>query len=319
MATQWLRRAWLVGACALGLLTASCGGGDIVSQLDPSRIISFGDAWADAGQNGNAYTINQDSPTNNWTTYVASGFGNQLTPSARGGLSYAIGNARVAAKPDAAGNNATLTVTEQIDAFLQSGNAPGSNDLVIVNAGTSDLIVHAKAAFDGTETSEQAIAAMTVAGQALGAQVRRLVSAGGKHVVVVGPYNMGSSPWSVETGQGSLLKSMSQQFNEQMLVSIVDLGASVLYVDAAYYFNLVTANPGNYDIVNAATPVCTSIDPGPGIGTGANQVNSNLCTAATTVPGVDRTKYLFADRVYPTPRGQQLFGDFALNKIRERW
>ncbi|HEU5323505.1 MAG TPA: SGNH/GDSL hydrolase family protein, partial [Methylomirabilota bacterium] len=243
MATQWLRRGWLLAACASGLLLASCGGGDIVSQLNPSRVVAFGDASADVGQNGRVYSINNDGTVNNWTKYVANAFGKPLAASAEGGLSYAIGNARVALEPDAAGSTATPTVTEQIDTFLQGG-APGQNDLVIVNAGTSDVIVHAKAVFDGTETSDQAMAEMKTAGQALGAQVRRLVSAGGKHVVVVGPYNLGNSPWSVETGQGALLKSLTQQFNEQMLVSIVDLGASVLYVDAAYYYNLVTANPG---------------------------------------------------------------------------
>src|SRR5687767_8352508 len=110
MAIQWLRRACLVAACASGLLLASCGGGDIVSQLDPARVVAFGDASADVGQNGRAYSINDDGSVNNWARYVAAAFGNELAPSSAGGLAYATGNARVTAKPDAAGDAATPTV-----------------------------------------------------------------------------------------------------------------------------------------------------------------------------------------------------------------
>lgn len=316
MAIQWLRRAGLAAACAL--LLASCGGGDIVSQFTPSRMVSFGDGFADVGQNGRVYSINNDGTVANWTTYLASAYGVALDRSSAGGLAYARGNARVAGKPDAAGNAATLTVTEQIDTFL-AGGTPGPDDLVIINAGVADVVYQTKAVLDGTISADTALSEMTVAGEALGAQVRRLVSAGAQHVVVVGTYNVGRSAWAAETGQGGLMESLSSQFNQKMLVSIVDLGRSVLYVDAAYYLNLVVANPSNYNFTNTSDVVCTSVDPGPGIGTGPGRVNSNLCDVNTLLPGVDRTLYLWADRVYPTPHGHQQFGDFAYNKIRERW
>lgn len=319
MATQWLRRGWLLAACASVLALAACGGGEVESELDPRRIVVFGDAFADVGQNGRQYTVN-DGSVSNWTQYVANAFGNAMAPSAAGGLSYATGNARVTATPDAAGNPATPTVTGQIDGFFNAGNALAAEDLVIVNAGTSDLIVQAKGVIDGTQTREQALEAAAVAGRELGAQVRRLTQNGGQHVVVVGPYNLGRSAWAVELQIASLLEALSSRFNQQMLVSIVDLGQRVLYVDAALYFNLVTAAPTAYDLAGTVTsPVCTSVDPGPGIGTGAGQVNSNLCTTATLTSGLNHDIYLFADRVYPTPRGQRLFGEYAWNRIRERW
>lgn len=319
MATQWLRRAWLLAACASALLLAACGGGSIESQLAPTRVIAFGDAMGDVGQNGSRYTVN-DRTVNVWTEYVATAFGRTLSASSRGGLGYATGNARVAAKPDAGGSTATPTVTEQIDTFLAAG-APQANDLVLVSAGTSDVIVQAQAVISGAQTSEQMLANLGQAGRDLGAQVRRLVNAGATHVVVVGPYNMGRSAWASQLGQATLLESASSRFNQQLLVSLVDQGAKVLYIDAALFFNLVTASPssGPYNFDDATTPVCTSVDPGAGIGTGAGQVNSNLCTSATLRAGADYAKYVFADRVYPTPRGQQLFGDFAYSRIRERW
>ncbi len=62
--------------------------------------------WA---EKGTRYTVN-DGSVNNWTLQVASGYGKTLTASSAGGKSYAAGNARIVAKPDAAGSNTTLTV-----------------------------------------------------------------------------------------------------------------------------------------------------------------------------------------------------------------
>jgi len=317
MATQWLRRrAWLL-ACSSAVLLAACGGGTVESKFTPSRMVAFGDAFADLGQNGARYTIN-DGSQNNWTLTAANAYNRSLTTSAAGGLSFATGNARISAEPDAAGGTATPTLVEQVDAFLAAGT-PTSGDLVLVSAGTSDVIVQGKAVIDGSRGEADALAAVSQAARDYGAQVRRLVNAGARHVVVVGPYNLGRSPWAIETNRQSLLQALSSRFNEQFLVAIVDLGDSVLYVDAALYFNLVTGSPGSYDLSNVNTAACTSVDAGAGIGTGSGQVNSNLCTTSTLLPGIDRSKYLFADRVYPTPRGQQLFGDFAVSRIRERW
>jgi phospholipase/lecithinase/hemolysin len=318
MASQWLRRAWLLAACATGVLLAACGGGGSVSsQFTPERVVAFGDSFGDLGQNGRRYTVN-DGAVNNWTQWLAENYGRTLTATAAGGLSYATGNARVTAKPDAAGNSATATVTEQVNAFL-AASSPKANDLVIFSGGTADVIVQARAVIDGTQTQEQALAAAAQAGREYGALVRRMVDAGATHVAVVGPYNLGRSPWALALKQESLLQAVSGRFNDQFLVSVVDLGAKVLFIDAALYFNLVTASPPSYDLDNVVTPVCTSVDPGPGIGTGPNQVNSNLCTAATVIAGANASRYLFADRVYPTPHGHQLFGDYARSRLRERW
>ncbi len=333
MPTQWLRRAWLLAACvASALLLAACGGGKIESQLTPARIIAFGDAMADLGQNGAPYTVD-DGGVDIWTEFVANGFGRPLEPSTSGGFSYATGNARVRLEPDAAESNATPTVKEQIDAFLNAGNKFGPDDLVLVSAGTSDVIVQAKAVMDGTLSTAEAQLNVEQAARDLAAQVRRLVAAGARHVAVAGPYNLGRSPWARQTDQGVLLERLSsasgntganqpRSFNERLLISMVDLGENVLYIDAALYYNLNTGDSNLNGFDNVVNPVCTSVDPGPGIGIGSGQVNSNLCTTArpeTLLEGADYMRYLFADAIYPTPRGQQLFGDYALGQIRGRW
>jgi outer membrane lipase/esterase len=317
MASKLLRRALLLAVGASALVLAACGGGTVESQFGPTRTVAFGDGMADLGQNGKRYTIN-DGSVGNWTEVVSLGFLQNISASVTGGLSYATGNARVVAKPDAAGNSATPTVSEQIDTFL-AGHTLNTTDLVLVSAGVSDVIVQGKSVIDGTQTQAAATAAVEQAGIDLANQVRRLVNAGANHVVVVGSYNLGRSIWAFETNQANLLQTLSGRFNDQLLVTMVDLGASVLYVDSALYFNLSTSSPASYGITDVTHPICTSVDAGVGIGTGTGQVNSNLCTGDTLLTGADRNTYMFADRIYPTPKGQQLFGDYAINRIRDRW
>jgi outer membrane lipase/esterase len=316
MSSHWMRRGLLALASASALLVAACGSGSIESQLQPSRIVVFGDGFSDVGQTGKRYTVN-DGGVNMWSQELAVSFGITLTPVSAGGTSYATLNARIAAKPDAVGNTATPTVTEQVGTFL-AGNTITANDLVVVSGGVSDIIAGMAQVNAGTQTPEQMLADVRQAGRDLGAQVRRVVQAGGNHVVVVGAYDLGVSPWARAIGQTSLLSEASTKFNTELLVSIVDLGATTLYVDAALLYNLMYNNPSLYSFTNSADPVCTSVDAGAGIGIGAGQVNSALCTTST-LADVNYGGFLFADRVYPAPAGHIKFGDYAFARVRARW
>jgi phospholipase/lecithinase/hemolysin len=312
-----MRRTFVVAACASAALLAACGSSTTESAISPQRFIAFGDAVSDVGQKGSRYTVN-DGSVNNWTLQVATSYGKPLAASSAGGLSYAVGNARVSAKPDAAGNSATPTVTEQITAYLASGTFSG-NEVVFITGGVSDVIAGMAAVNAGTQTEAQMAAAARKAGEDLAAQVRRLVNAGAKYVVVTGTYDLGRTPWAKAIGRESLLSTASSRFNEGLLVDTVDLGANVLYVDLAYYVNLYTSTPGNFGFNNATAAVCTSVDPGNGIGIGAGQLNSLLCNNSTLLPNANATAYVFADSVYLTPSAQRQFGTYAYSRLRARW
>jgi outer membrane lipase/esterase len=327
MTTLWSRRGVLTAACATAAALAGCGSSTIESALTPSRIISFGDGFSDLGQAGaSRYTVN-DGSVNVWAQQFASSYGLTLASVADGGLSYARGNARVTNPVDAAGG-AAQSITAQIDTFLAS-NTFGANDVVLVNGGISDIVAQTQSFLGGAITNEQLLVNVDQAGKDLGAQVRRLVTAGAKYVVVVGSYGLGRSPWATAIGQTALLDKLSysgetgasrpRAFNEALLVSVVDLGANVLYVDASFYFNLVTGSPTAYAFTDATTIACTSTDAGAGIGTGAGQINSALCNTGTIASGLDYSKYVFADRVYLTPQAHRLFGVYAFDAIRRRW
>ena len=317
MAANWMRRTLMVAACASAALLAACGSSTTESAITPQRFIAFGDAMNDVGQNGSRYTVN-DGSVNNWTLQVVANYGKSLTPVSAGGLSYATGNARVSAKPDAAGNASTRTVTEQIDAFLASGSF-AATDVVMVSGGVSDVIAGMAAVNAGTLTQDAMVAAARKAGEDLAAQVRRLVTAGAKYVVVTGTYDLSKTPWAKAIGREALLSNASSRFNEGLLVGIVDLGANVLYVDSAYYVNLYTSVPGNYGFKNSTAAVCTWVDANNGIGIGAGQVNSALCTSSTLLSGANATSFVFADSVYLTPSAQRQFGTYAYDRLRARW
>lgn len=185
MARNWMRRALLAAVCASSALMVACGSGTTESALSPARFVAFGDGFSDLGEGGARYTIN-DGSANIWSQYMANLFGQNLTTAGSGGLSYARGNARVSLKPDAAGSNATPTVTEQVDRFL-AGNTIGANDVLIISGGFSDIIVQMAAVRSGAQTSAQMLVNVRQAGRDLATQVRRLVTAGARYVVLVGP------------------------------------------------------------------------------------------------------------------------------------
>lgn len=317
MAANWMRRTALVAACASAVLLAACGSSTTESAITPDRFIAFGDAYSDVGQKGSRYTVNNGT-VNNWTLQVASHYQKTLAPVSAGGLSYAQGNARISAQPDAAGDASTPTITAQIDSFLASKTF-AANDIVLLNGGISDLIIGMAAVRAGSLSAADYVAQARQNGKDLAAQILRLVKAGAPHVVVSGTYDLSKTPWGLTTGQESLLSEASSRFNESLLIAIDDLGAHVLYIDTAYYVNVFTSTPAAFSFSYAQKAACTSVDPGNGIGIGVGQVNSALCTASTLVPGTSADSYVFADNVYLSPSAHRQLGTFAYDKLRARW
>ena len=321
MSANWMRRTlWPLALAALALL-GGCGASSIESALKPTRILSVGDTLSDLGQTGTRFTVN-DGSVNIWTQDLAGRYGLTLTTAVGGGKSYAQAHARVSSAVDAVGGSVP-SIKAQIDTLLASTTFTAT-DMVLVTGGISDIIAEVAAgSADMTTRVRQA-------GTDLGTQVRRLVTGGAKYVVVVGPYNLGQSRWSYDLGQRQLLKDLSLAFTEALLISVQDLSENVLYVDAALYFNLVTASPGSYGFVDAGytpdfttsvTPaiMCTSVDARAGIGVGTGKVSSGLCTTSTIASGMTYDQHIFADSIFFTPQANRKFGEYAYEKITNRW
>jgi outer membrane lipase/esterase len=295
-------RRGLVATAVASALLAGCGSSSTVSSLVPTSVVVMGDGMADVGQvNGTVYSVKDGSNTT-WVQQVAASYGLSVTAQSAGGQGWARGNARIALKPDAAGNAATLTITEQIDAYL-AANSIAKDTVILLDPGISDLVVQADAFKAGSITSAQVQANAADAGKALAAQVRRLVAAGGTHIVVAGAYNLGKSPYA--GAQASVLDSASLKFNEALLVAMVDLGANVLYIDTAFRYNQVINQPGSYGFTNSVAVACTT--------------PAATCTKDTVQTGIDYNTYVFADDRYFTPAAQRSFGDYAYSRMKTRW
>lgn len=317
MAANWMRRTLVAAACASAALLTACGSSSVDSAISPDRFVVFGDGLADQGQSGKAFTVN-DGTVNNWARQFAARYDVTLTPSSQGGWNYAYGNARIAQTPDAAGNAATPTLVKQIDTFL-AANAFKDNDMVVLSAGVSDVIANTTAYLNGSITEEQLLANATQAGADMAQQVTRVVNAGAKHVVVTGTFDLSRTPWAKEIDKQQLLTKVMLALNNRLKIDINPLGGKqVLYVDMAAQINLYQAYPGNYGFNDSEHIACNSVDVGPGIGIGNNQVNSALCTTST-VNDSNYNRFLFADKIYLTPEANRRFGDYARDIVAMQW
>ena len=313
MAFERAFRTLLAGA--LALLLASCGGGStVVSDFQPTRVVVFGDAMADMKLPGGTalYTINGDGSVNNWVRQLASYY--SLTPNAANVKAEA--HARITATSDAVGGSAT-SVTSQISAWAGSFS---SNDLVVVSAGTSDLIYEGNVAVVANTSAAQTTAATNVrqAARELATQIRQLVTNGAQRVMVLSPYNMGKTPWASSTSSTSFLETLSDEFYTELVYYISDLSDKVLVVDARVQMNSLVNSSSYVGSIVSCTPTAAGV----GIGIGSGKVDSSLCNYATAgdlVGTYDASKYLFADPVYPTPLAHRLLGDYAYGKLRSRW
>jgi phospholipase/lecithinase/hemolysin len=245
----------------LSLLTSCGGSSSTVNPLRPTRIIAFGDAFSDVGNPGNSnggsrYTIRGVNAANTLTTpsTLAEGLANvyglwgntvaMQTGQAgafptTGLVSYAMGNSMInpaaaaTAKGGLGGTEATLT--EQVNDFLtRVDNKVGSNDLILITAGTKDLFslayryfgsvgvkksdgtVHGLdatllAKLGGAMTEDAVYAQLDDTVVKLIAALEALRAAGAKHVLVVEPMNLSRTPWglSLDKTANDFLRSLS--------------------------------------------------------------------------------------------------------------
>lgn len=302
-----LTRRGVLRAGAVGGLTAlmggtalltGCGDGEIVSALAPSRFISFGDGLSDLGQgsSGTRYTIN-DGTVNTWADRLANRYGKTLTAQAAGGLGYAQGHAPTGTLP--------RSLTAQIDVFLASQTL-AANDVVLINLPMANVLSAMAAVKANTLTEAAALAQVDAVGRAHVVQVKRLIAAGAKYVLVLGVYHLGTSPFAIAQGQVALATSLSQKLNDAFKTDAVNLGANLLFVDAAFLVNRNVLTGSAYGFTNINTAICTTAD-------------ASTCNSSTLLSGATAAQYVFADGIHLTPTCNQQLGDYAYTQLTSRW
>jgi outer membrane lipase/esterase len=309
MTTHFFTRLAAYALLPICVLLSSCGASSIKDPFVPTRVVVFGDSLSVISTTA-AFTVN-DASVNNWARQIATSYGVTTI------VSNAVANATVAG------------VAAQVTAF---GANFQDGDLVVISAGFRDIINDAQAA---TNTS-------AASGVAYANVIRTLVANGAKHVAVTNVYALEGTPAAailtnlsasvtLPSGQpGTRTRAFNDALKSNLGSTVLSyIGDNVRLVDAELYLNLVRTVPATYSYVDATTVVCGvgATDAGAGIGIGANQVNSSLCTAATinplatsvayTTPAYNN--YVFADAIYPTPTFHRGFGAYVHSQLVTRW
>jgi len=243
----------------------------------------------------------------------------------------------------------------QIDLFLAQGT-PSSKDLFVISIGTGDIMatgirgltINAAGLTAGLDDVQTGLAAagvsttMQAAANALAVQVKRLTDAGAKYVLVVGPPNVGRSPWAATTGNANLFQNLSYNTGS----GVISMGSEglariqatfgsqqnnpVLFVEISGLVNTLT-DGSNTTFANRTTAVCSATTNtattvmAKSIGTGlkptaavgavpAGQLSAALCTTATL--NGDPSTYVYADGVNFTTAMQSQFYSQALARMR---
>jgi phospholipase/lecithinase/hemolysin len=328
MTPHFFTRCAALGLLVLSALLASCGASSIKDPFRPTRIVVFGDALSDNTSSAQ-YTVN-DGLVNNWAKQIAAIYGVTNI------VSYAKGNARIV-NPIGAAGVAVTSITAQTQTvgltFL-----PG--DLVVINAGFSDVIAEAAA----TSSIATANTAAAAAGAAYANLIRTMVAAGAQHIAVGNLYDLSKTPAATLTPTNTALTNLAvsnatrgvmvQAFNDALKINLGNsalgyIGDNVRLIDIEYYMNLTKVTPTIYSFVDSTTLACgaLAVDAGAGIGIGTGQVNASLCTPTTLNAAATATtysanlydNYVFADAVYPTPAFHRALGNYAYSLLIARW
>jgi len=252
--------AVLLGATAM---LAACGGGG--EQIDPfraTRVIAFGDETSTIRSDGTKYSINGTDATTAavtctlnqvWTQQVAARFGlvfaecnpdKLATPTAR---MYATAGAKVA------------DITGQIDRqFALDGF--NSKDLVTILAGANDVLeLYAQYPAQDAGTLGNAAQAR---GEALAAQVNRIVDADGR-IILSTVQDMGLSPFAIrekavhaDTDRAALLTELSRRFNAGMRLKIRNDGHYIGLILTDELMGTMSRYPTLYSASNSTDAAC---------------------------------------------------------------
>jgi outer membrane lipase/esterase len=337
---------------AAAILFGCGGDGDPGIPLPKPKftsVVSFGDSLSDVGsysvgnvksRGGGKFTVNSPD-AKIWIEVIATRLGQSPPCAAQTGLngdagqgyfvpitnfagctSYAQGGARVT-DPVGPGNRSlgganavvgelTAPIATQITNYLAAHGASfNGNEAVFVLAGGNDLLVQLAAVARGGKPVD-AIGEMAKAGLELVMQIRSLISAGAKYIVVVNLPDASKSPLGLAQGriQQELMQAMAQTFNATLRRGVKDR-PEVLYVDAYARSRDQSDNPVQYGLTNTTAPACD-------LSPTKNPLDSSLvCTTANVIPGaVDR--YQFADTIHPTPYGHQLLADLVSFEMTRR-
>ena len=168
-----------------------------------------------------------------------------------------------------------------------------------------------------------AVQGMTKAGTELAGYVKTLIVAkGAKFVAVVNLPDVGQTPFAQSLGptNAGFVNQLATTFNAAVASGLAGV-PEVTIVDAYTQGRTQVLTPAAFGLTNVTDPACrTGAGTGNPLGTAATATAaaggpSITCTTASTLVGIDTTRYQFSDNVHLSPYGNQLLADFVFNRL----
>jgi outer membrane lipase/esterase len=317
------RRALAGVAVTAGVLAASCGGGQQVSQFHPSRIVAFGDETSlivdlNNDGNGSKYTVNATVSTTDptiacalnpiWVQSVAASYGlvfPQCNPPATA-VSTPTSRIRATFGAQAA------DLAAQIDA--QQAESPlGAGDMVTVLVGDNDVI---NQYLQYPAVSEvQLTANIQAAGAEAGRQVNRMADLGAK-VLLATAIDVGGTPFAIaekaahaDTDRAALLTRLTSQFNASLRGTITNDGRRIGLILLDELISAIVKFPGLDGFTDTTDAVCDL--------TQSKLTPPSIldCTSLTLVPNGSGA-FLWADDRHLSASAHNLFGSLAITRAQ---
>jgi phospholipase/lecithinase/hemolysin len=325
MSVFFSRLGLALGTVVLALGTPLLGGcGGSVSRVEPfvpQAIAAFGDesslilpiANGEAG--GRKYGVNALDTTVTpsvlscaqypvWTQQVAASFGfafAECNPSALPTTQTYMGAAAGAKAAD---------VAAQIAAFQSSGHTITSKTLMLVMAGTNDIVQAYADCAAGTISPAQAVAQVWTAGQQLSNAINSIANANGRTVFVTVPdpllsprgVTLRADPANCVEAVRAVVRpnlkdanscagnGLACTFNAALRTTVVNDGYRIALVTGDERMVSVIGTPPNFGLIDTVTPICTTALPGCDSTTLVTRTDGLAATAAN---------YLWADDLWP--------------------
>jgi outer membrane lipase/esterase len=296
----------LAAALATAGLMAACGGGSsTIDPFIPETIFAFGDESSAILADGRKYSINGlkadktlDCAANPmWVQYLADQYG----------MVFAECNPTNVADPKAKMRAAvgarTADLAGQIDAVVGAGGF-GADALVTILIGAND-IRDLYAEFP-TRSRDDLRADARARGEALGAQVNRLVGLGLRTIIATVP-DQGLTPFALaekaahtDADRAELLSRLTADLNAGLRTTFANDGRFVGLVLGDEMTQAMVKSPSSFSLSNVTSPVCTAALPG--------------CSADTLVTSGSATTWLWADTVNLGPNAHQRLGLLATSR-----
>ncbi|GAB4398988.1 MAG: hypothetical protein OHK0048_11670 [Rhodoferax sp.] len=234
--------------------------------------------------------------------------------SAQGAISAAI--SAETAKP---GTAPSAIIGAAIAAAVAHATANGysttaAQDAASIGATAADAATSAGNAYAAGPGAQKAAATMVQAAGDLVAAVKGLIAKGAQHVVLINIPDISQTPKgrSVSASQQALILGLTRAFNDALAQGLAGV-PQALVVDAFGENRRQIADPAHYALSNVVDMACN-------VSPQANPLGSSLgCTPRNLNPG-DRSRYMFADDVHPTPYEHKLLAQYVIKAlVLNRW